>query len=204
MIHHNEINERIHSGKLYFNNQEELLKERLARLDLVHRVNQLLPSQLEEKNKELQSMLASFGQGSHIETPFYANWGGKHVHIGEGVYINFNLHLMDDSHIYIGDHVMIGPNVVLSTSMHPVSPELREKQAQFNLEIKIGHNVWIGANSVIMPGVSIGDNSIIGAGSVVTKDVPANVIALGSPARVFRNISEEDRQQYNKGQAIDL
>ena len=99
---------------------------------------------------------------------------------------------------------MIAPNVILCSATHPVSPNLREKGVQYNLLVKIGNGVWIGANSVVMPCVTIGDNSIIGAGSVVTKDIPPNVIAFGNACKVHREITEEDERYYNKNLKIDI
>ena len=93
---------------------------------------------------------------------------------------------MDDTHIWIGDSVMIGPNVTIATAAHPILPGLRKKAAQYNLPVRSGDNVWIGAGAIILPGVTIGENSVIGAGSVVTKDIPANVVAVGNPCRVLR------------------
>lgn len=118
------------------------------------------------------------------------------------MYANFNLTLVDDTYIYIGNSVMIGPNVTLATAGHPVEPELRREVAQFNIPIHIGDNVWIGANSVVLPGVKIGENSVIGAGSVVTKDIPSNVVAVGNPCRVLREIGEHDKEFYYKERQI--
>ena len=133
----------------------------------------------------------------------HSNWGGHHTHLGKGVYANFGLTLVDDTHIYIGDHTMLGPNVVLATGGHPILTQLRERQMQFNLPIRIGRNCWLGAGVIVLPGVSIGDNSVIGAGSVVTKDIPADVVAVGNPCRVLRPIGEQDRQVYTRGRPID-
>ena len=149
-------------------------------------------------------MFAELGENCYIEPPLQANWGGKFVHFGSNVYANFHLTLVDDTDIYVGDNVMIGPNVTISAGTHPVHPELRRKQAQYNLSITIGSNVWIGANSVILPGVRIGDNTVIGAGSVVTRDIPANVVAVGSPCRVLREIGEKDYRFYNRNRLIDI
>lgn len=149
-------------------------------------------------------MFGRIGDNCYIETPFHANWGGKNVYMGDHVYANFNLVLVDDAVIEIGDNVMIGPNVVLCTGTHPVSPRLRAKEAQYNKPVKVGSGVWIGANAMVMPGVTIGENSIIGAGSVVTKDIPANVIAFGNPCKVYREITEEDEKYYDKDKLIDI
>lgn len=149
-------------------------------------------------------MFAEIGEGCYIEAPLHANWGGKHVHFGNNIYVNYNLTLVDDTRIYIGDNVMIAPNVVLSTGTHPIHPELRRKTAQYNLPIHIKENVWLGAGVLVMPGVTIGENSVIGAGSVVTKDIPANVVAVGSPCRVLREINERDLKVFNKEELIDI
>ena len=149
-------------------------------------------------------MFAEIGEGCYIEPPLRANWGGHHVHFGNGVYANFNLTLVDDTHIYVGNHVMFGPNVTLATAAHPIHPELRIKQAQFNRPITIGNNVWIGAGAVVLPGVTIGDNTVIGAGSIVTKDIPDHVVAVGNPCKVLRAINERDYEYYFKEMKIDI
>ena len=128
--------------------------------------------------------------------------GRAHIHLGDSIYANFNFTAVDDSHIYIGSHTMIGPNVTVATAGHPILPELREKAYQFNMPVHIGRNCWIGAGALIMPGVTIGDNSVIGAGSVVTKDIPENVVAYGNPCRVAREINEHDREFYYKDRRI--
>lgn len=195
---------RIHHEKLYYCDNEELMKEQGKYLDMVFEYNHLPPSKGEEKKALLKKMFGKIGESSYIETPFYANWGGKNVYMGDHVYANFNLVLVDDAVIEIGDHVMIGPNVVLCTGTHPVSPRLRAKESQYNKRVKVGSGVWIGANTMVMPGVTIGENSIIGAGSVVTKDIPANVIAFGNPCKVYREITEEDEKYYDKDKLIDI
>ncbi len=128
---------------------------------------------------------------------------GKHVHLGEYFYANFNLVLVDDGEIFIGDNVMIGPNVTLCTTGHPVYPLYREMDAHYSLPIHIENNVWIGAHSVVLPGVTIGDNSVIGAGSIVTRDISANVVAVGNPCRVSRKITERDREYYFRDLKVD-
>ncbi|EGQ9146612.1 hypothetical protein GEZ23_17740 [Vibrio parahaemolyticus] len=119
------------------------------------------------------------------------------------MYANFNLTLVDDTYIYIGNSVMIGPNVTIATAGHPIEPDLRREVAQFNIPVHIEDNVWIGANSVVLPGVTIGENSVIGAGSVVTKDIPSNVVAVGNPCRVLREIGEHDREFYFKDRKVE-
>ena len=124
--------------------------------------------------------------------------------MGNNVYANLNLTVVDDGHIYIGDFTMIGPNVTIATAGHPILPSLREKAYQFNIDVNIGKNVWIGAGAVILPGVTIGDNSVVGAGAVVTKDIPPNVVAVGNPCRVLREINEHDKEYYYKNRKIDI
>ena len=199
-----EIKERMHSGKLYYCNDEELLAEQSRCLERLYDFNQTRPSQAEKRQALLREMFAELGENCYIEPPLQANWGGKFVHFGSNVYANFHLTLVDDTDIYVGDNVMIGPNVTISAGTHPVHSELRRKQAQYNLSITIGSNVWIGANSVILPGVRIGDNTVIGAGSVVTRDIPANVVAVGSPCRVLREIGEKDYRFYDRNRLIDI
>ena len=109
----------------------------------------------------------------------------------------------DDTHIYVGDYTMIGPNVTIATAGHPILPVLREQAYQYNASVHIGRNCWLGAGVIVLPGVTIGDNSVIGAGSIVTKDIPANVIAVGNPCRVLREISDHDREYYFKDKKID-
>ena len=148
-------------------------------------------------------MFAEIGEDCYIEPPFHANWGGKHVHFGKGVYANFNLTMVDDTHIYVGDYTLFGPNVCVATTGHPINPELRQKAYQYNIPVHIGKNCWIGAGAVIIPGITIGDNVVIGAGSVVTKDIPSNVVAVGNPCKVIREISEHDKEYYFKDRKID-
>jgi galactoside O-acetyltransferase len=147
-------------------------------------------------------MFAELGEGCYIEPPFYANFGGAHVHFGKNVYANFGLTLVDDTHIYVGDFTMFGPHVTVATAGHPILPELREQGYQYNAPIRIGRCCWLGAGVVVMPGVTIGDNSVIGAGSVVTRDIPADVVAVGNPCRVLRPIGERDREFYFRDRRI--
>ena len=196
--------ERMYRQKLYFSSDENLTREQLTYLDKVFEYNYLKPSQQEEKQALLKGMFAQIGENCYLETPFHANWGGKNIHMGNQVYANFNLVLVDDGNIYIGNQVMFGPNVVVCSGTHPIDPALRAKQAQYNLPVRIEDNVWIGACSMIMPGVTIGENSVIGAGSIVTKDIPPNVVAVGNRWRVLREINEQDKKYYYKNLEIDI
>ncbi|ELI6428750.1 sugar O-acetyltransferase [Vibrio harveyi] len=192
----------LHSQQVYFCNDEALAAMQTECLENLYDYNQTRPSEGEKRSNILNHLLASVGKNCYIEPPLRANWG-CHTHLGDNVYANFNLTLVDDTHIYIGDHVMIGPNVTIATAGHPIDPELRRDIAQFNIPVHIGNNVWIGANSVVLPGVTIGENSVIGAGSVVTKDIPANVVAVGNPCRVLREIGEHDKEFYFRDRKIE-
>lgn len=194
--------EKIHTGELFLPWDGSIADEQQKCLDRLWEYNNTRPSDTEKRAALEKEMFAEFGEGSYIERPLHANWGGRHLHIGKGVYANFNLTAVDDTHIYIGDHTMIGPNVTLATAGHPILPILREKVYQFNLPITIGKNCWLGAGVTVLPGITIGDNSVIGAGSLVTKDIPANVVAVGSPCRVVRSIGERDRETYYKDMKI--
>lgn len=197
------MKERMHTGALYLPNDPAIVEEQTQCLERLYDFNRTRPSQAEERQTLLRSMLAELGEGCYIEPPFYANWGGRHLHLGSYVYANFGLTCVDDTHIYIGDYTMIGPHVTLASAGHPILPQLREQAYQYNLPIRIGRNCWIGAGAVILPGISVGDNTVIGAGSVVTKDLPANVVAVGNPCRVLRPISDRDREYYFKNRPID-
>lgn len=203
-MEHKEIIERMKNQKLYCSNDASLVADQLQCLEKLYTFNQTRPSEQAKRARLLKEMFAEIGEDCYIEPPLHANWGGKHVHFGKGVYANFNLTLVDDCDIIVGDHVMFGPNVTVSAGTHPIHPELRSKQAQYNVPVHIGNNVWIGAHAVLLPGVKIGENTVIGAGSVVTKDLPDNVIAVGNPCRVIREINEEDRRYYHKKMEIDI
>ncbi len=195
--------EKLHSGEIYNPADDSIMEMQLKCLDKLYAFNMTRPAQLSEREEMLKGMFAEIGENCYIEPPLHSNWGGKHVHFGNNVYANFGLTLVDDTHIYVGDGTMIGPNCVIATAGHPILPELREKQYQFNMPVHIGKNCWLGAGVLVMPGVTIGDNSVIGAGSVVTKDIPENVIAVGNPCKILREINEHDKIYYFKDKKID-
>ncbi len=199
-----ESKKRMAEGRLYLPEDEEIMHEQMLCLEKQYDYNLTRPSETKKRQKLLSEMFAEIGDDCYIEPPLHANWAGKHVHFGSCVYANFNLTLVDDADIYVGDKVMFGPNVTVATAGHPIEPTLRNLQMQFNIPVHIGNNVWIGANAVILPGVTIGDNTVIGAGSVVAKDIPANVVAVGNPCRVLREISDRDREYYFKDRKIDI
>lgn len=192
----------LHSGELYLPMGDEIMNEQFKYLERLYDYNQTRPLEQEKRQKLLKEMFGDIGDGCYIEPPFRANWGGHHCHFGNNVYANFNLTLVDDTHIYVGDNTMFGPNVTVATAGHPILPELRNQGYQYNFPVHIGKNCWICAGALIMPGVTIGDNTVIGAGSVVTKDIPANVVAVGNPCRVMREINDHDKKFYFKDRKI--
>ncbi|MBE6125329.1 MAG: sugar O-acetyltransferase [Erysipelotrichaceae bacterium] len=195
--------ERMIKGLLYDPGDPEIMNEQVPFLKKLSEFNSLKPDQQEEKQQYMHEVFASCGDNCYIEIPLHANWGGHHLHLGNNVYMNFNTTLVDDGHIYIGDRVMFGPNVTITTASHPIDPELRSRNLQYNEDVWIDDNVWIGAGVIIMPGIHIGKNSVIGAGSIVTRDIPENVVAFGNPCRVRREISERDRIFFYKDEKID-
>ena len=194
---------RLHTGELYLPGDDEIFSEQIKCLDGLYDFNMTRPTELDKRTQMLKEMFAEFGEDSYIEPPLHSNWGGKHTHFGKRVYANFNLTLVDDTHIYVGDGTMLGPNVVLATAGHPILPELRLEQYQYNMPVRIGKNCWLGAGVIVLPGVTIGDNTVVGAGSIVTRDLPSDVVAVGNPCRVLRPINERDREFYFKDRRID-
>lgn len=194
---------RLHTGELYFPEGKEITKEQRYYQDLLYEYNQTKPSEEEKRAELLKKILGDCGEDVYIEAPFYANFGGHHCHFGNHVYVNYHLTCVDDTHIYIGDDTMLGPNVTIATAGHPILPELRQRGLQYNMPVRIGRNCWIGAGAIIMPGITIGDCVVIGAGSIVTKDIPSNVVAAGNPCKIMREVGEHDRNYYFQNREID-
>lgn len=197
-----ETKAKMHSEQIYDPGDEGLLKEQFGYVNRLYDFNMTRPDEQEKRQEILKELFAEFGENCYIEPPLHANFGGHHVHFGKNIYANFNLTLVDDTHIYVGDYTMIGPNVTIASAGHPILPELRQKGYQFNSAVHIGKNCWIGGGVIIVPGITIGDNTVVGAGSIVTKDLPANVVAVGNPCRVLREINEHDREYYFKDRKI--
>ena len=196
--------ERMNRGLLYDPGVSELMEEQMRCQELMYEFNSLPPSDIEAQQRLMKEMVAECGDNNFIQRPLYANWGGRHVHLGSNIYMNFNITLVDDGHIYIGDWAKFGPNVTIATPGHPILPELRRGHVlQYNKDVHIGAGVWIGAGTVVAPGVTIGDNSVIGAGSVVVRDIPANVVAVGNPCKVIREIGSRDRKYFFRDEEID-
>ena len=198
-----QMKERMHTGEIYNPGDDEIMVRQVKCLDRLYDFNMTRPTEQEKRQALMKEMFAELGKGVYIEPPFHANWGGAHCHFGDYVYVNFNVTCVDDTHIYVGENTLLGPNVVLATAGHPILPELREKGYQYNMPIHIGKNCWLGAGVIVLPGVTIGDHSVIGAGSIVTRDIPANVVAVGNPCRVLRPIGEKDREYYFQDRKIE-
>ncbi len=198
-----EVRQRMADGRLYACNSPELFAEQARRRDVLDAYNALPFSSSEERDELLSQLVAEVGEGCMIEPPFYANWGGANLHLGNNVYANMGLTLVDDVDIFIEDDVMIGPNVTICTASHPVSPRLLAKALQYNKPVRICAGAWLGAGCVVLPGVTVGPGSVVGAGSVVTHDVPAGVVAVGNPCRVMRKIDERDEYTYDHDRPVE-
>lgn len=180
--------EKMLNGELYDGNyNQDLLQERIACKDLCFEYNRTKPSDSKKRKQLLKQILGVTKDSFLIEQPFYCDYG-KNIEIGENFYANHNLVILDPNKVTFGDNVFIGPNCAFYTAGHPLEPEIRNKGLEYALPIKVGNNVWFGGNVIVLPGVSIGDNCTIGAGSVVTKDIPPNSIAVGNPCKVIRTI----------------
>ncbi|MET8147200.1 sugar O-acetyltransferase [Actinoplanes sp. NPDC049668] len=185
-----EVLQRIRQGRLY-TESEASFQGPLRRSDLIFDYNQTRPSDTERRRSLLEAILGSVGARTVLLSPFHAGFGSN-VHIGDDFFGNVNLTFVDDVEIRIGDGVMIAPGTTLTTTGHPVHPDLRVDFRRFSEPIVIEDKVWIGSNVVVLPGVRIGYGAVVGAGSVVTHDVPAMTVAVGVPCRVVRHITDED------------
>lgn len=173
------------NGELYNANHPQLVDERNAARKILFQLNSTFER---EKRKDiLSALLGSVGKEFVIESTFHCDYG-YNIHLGENFYANVGCTILDGAKVTFGDNVLLAPNVGIYTPGHPLDVEQRVSGLEYAYPISIGHNVWIGADVTILPGVTIGDNTVIGAGSVVTKDIPANVVAVGNPCRVLKEI----------------
>ena len=190
--------EKAREGILYdANNDAELLAERQAAADMTYELNRLRPSQVAEREAVIRRLLGRTGKNVSIVSPFFCDYG-YNIEIRENFFMNMNCVILDGAKVTFGDNVFVAPGCGFYTAGHPLDAERRNAGLEYALPIRIGNNVWIGAQVCILPGVTIGDNSVIGAGSVVTKDIPSGVLAAGNPCRVIRPITEADAARYWK------
>ncbi len=190
--------EKARAGCLYdANYDEELLRERTACAEMTHELNLLRPSQVQEREELLRRLLGKVKGDFSIVSPFFCDYG-YNIEIGNNFFMNMNCVILDGAKVTFGDNVFVAPGCGFYTAGHPLDWEQRNAGLEYAYPITVGNNVWIGAQVCVLPGVTIGDNTVIGAGSVVTKNIPANVLAAGNPCRVIREITEEDKNRYNK------
>ena len=181
------MRERMLAGELYIADDPEIAEASAAALDLMAAYNATTARQAPLRRQLLDQLLGSVGEGTEIRPPLYVDYG-TNITIGARCFANFGFVALDVAAITIGDDVQIGPNVQLLTPTHPVEPEPRRQKWEAAQPITIGDNVWLGGGVIVLPGVSIGDNTVVGAGAVVTRDLPADVVAVGNPARVVKSL----------------
>ena len=195
--------DRMLSGLPYKAWLDGLSEERMACRRKLHAFNLLPPDEEEQAQRLLLELLGKTGRDPWINAPFHCDYGWN-IEVGDNFFANYNLTILDVGKVTIGSNVQFAPNVSIYTAGHPLHPDSRNSGYEYGLPVTIGDNVWIGGNVVLLPGVTVGSNSVIGAGSVVSRDIPEWVVAVGSPCRVVRRITEEDRKYYCKDRVFDV
>ncbi|WP_033165205.1 sugar O-acetyltransferase [Clostridium sp. KNHs205] len=195
--------ERMLAGLPYKAWLDGLPEDRMENKKKLYEFNMLPPEEENKREALINGILGKVGENAHIEAPFHCDYG-KNIEVGKNFFVNYNCTILDVGKVVIGDNVMFAPNVSIYTAGHPVHPDSRNTGYEYGIAITIGDNVWIGGNVIINPGVTIGNNVVIGAGSIVTKDIPDNVIAVGSPCKVIREVTEADRKYYYKDKEFDV
>lgn len=195
--------ERMLAGLPYKAWLDGLSEERMENKKRVYEYNHLRPENSVRINELIRNIFGRAGEGVHVEAPFHCDYG-KNIEVGDYFFANYNCTILDVGKVIIGNNVQFAPNVSLFTAGHPIHPDSRNSGYEYGIGITIGDNVWLGGNVVVNPGVHIGNNAVIGSGSVVTKDIPDNMIAIGNPCRVIREITEEDRKYYYKNLEFDV
>lgn len=194
--------ERMLAGLPYKAWLDGLSEERMACRRKLHAFNLLPPDEEAQAQRLLRELLGKTGRDPWINAPFHCDYGWN-IEVGDNFFANYNLTILDVGKVTIGSNVQFAPNVSIYTAGHPLHPDSRNSGYEYGLPVTIGDNVWIGGNVVLLPGVTVGSNSVIGAGSVVSRDIPEWVVAVGSPCRVVRRITEEDRKYYCKDRVFD-
>lgn len=189
-------------AELPYHSDDDIRTKMANARELLFEYNALHPSQAERKSEILKELLGKTGEKFYIEPPFRCDYGCN-IELGENFYANYNLTILDCNKVVFGDNVLVAPNVTIAAAGHPIHPDSRKKY-EYGIPVTIGNNVWLGAGVIICPGVTIGDGSVIGAGSVVTKDIPANVVAFGNPCRVYRKITDDDKELYYQNRKFDV
>lgn len=184
----------------YISDRDVMEEQKRARR-LTQELNTVDRADFEAIGRIVKELLGK-SDGAFINPPFYCDYG-THIEVGKNFFANYNCTILDVAKVRIGDNCQMAPNVAIYTAGHPVHPDTRNTAYEYGIEVGIGDNVWIGGNTVICPGVHIGSNVVIGAGSVVTRDIPDWVIAAGNPCRVIRKITEEDRKFYFRDRVFD-
>ena len=195
-----DMKKRRDAGLAYISD-ESVFAEQAETRRILQRLNFMDRSDFEGIAEVVKELLGK-SEGAMINPPFYCDYG-THIEVGKNFFANYNCTILDVAKVKIGDNCMLAPNVAIYTAGHPLHPDTRNSGYEYGKEVTIGDNCWIGGNSVICPGVHIGNDVVIGAGSVVTRDIPDGSIAAGSPCRVIRGITEDDRRLLYKGEEID-
>lgn len=181
--------EKMLSGNVYKATDEGLLKDLNECKDRCWEYNQIRPTLIRERNRKLHEILGTCDEDTFINQPFYCDYG-KHIHVGKRFFANFHWTVLDEATVTIGDDCFIGPNVSIYTACHSTDPVERNTRQEWALPVTIGNNCWLGGGVTILPGVSIGDNVTIGAGSVVVRDIPSDSVAVGNPAKVIKTLKK--------------
>lgn len=192
--------ERMEKGMLYIAD-EDLMEDQKRARRLTQKLNTMDRSDFEGLQAVAEELLGR-GKGAFINPPFYCDYGSR-IEVGKNFFANYNCTFLDVGRITFGDNCFLAPGVSVYTAGHPLHPAVRNTGYEYGIDVTVGNNVWIGGNVIICPGVRIGDNCVIGAGSVVTRDIPAWSLAAGNPCRVIRKITEADRDFYHKGIPVD-
>ena len=194
--------ELMNKGELYIANDQELISDYLKAKRLCQEYNLTKYDDFEGRYKIIKKLFGKTKNNFNIMPPLYCDYGCN-IEIGENFYSNYDLIILDVNKVTFGDNVFLAPRVSIYTAGHPIDKDIRNEQLEFGQEIKIGNDVWIGGSVTILPGVTIGNIVVIGAGSVVTKDIPSNVVAVGNPCRVLREVGERDKKYFYKNEEID-